>query len=209
MTLSFSNPISVRFTARWLISSGMALIVTLLLVALMHILIRTESIMIEPTYIQPQIDIVMPERTIEEQTIIPPEKPKEIEPEPVIPSLVQTEIEQQAPGLKGLYHVPEASFESTPVQHSGRFPIARIMVSPEYPYRATQQGIEGYVDVAFDITVAGMPTNIRITAASPEKIFNSAALKAIKRWRFMPYEQDGKAVPFKGMAKRLVFNLEN
>ena len=42
----------------------------------------------------------------------------------------------------------------------------------------------------------------------PEKIFNKSAVRAIKKWKFTPYEQDGQMVPFYGMSKRLVFNLE-
>ncbi len=208
MILSFSNAINMCFTARWLVSSALALLVTILLVTLMHSLIRSEPVVTEPTYTQPPIDVVMPKRVIENQEIVPPNKPEKVEPEPITPRLVQTEITQKAPVLTGFSHAPKASFRGTPVADSGRFPIARIMVAPEYPYRAAQKNIEGYVDITFDITVAGIPSNIQVTAAKPEKIFNAAALKAIKRWRFMPYEQDGEAVPFYGMAKRLVFDLE-
>jgi TonB family protein len=66
---------------------------------------------------------------------------------------------------------------------------------PEYPMRAAAAGIEGWVEVQFDVTAAGVPENLRVIAAQPSAIFDNAALAAIKRARFVPAKTaDGTAI---------------
>ena len=56
----------------------------------------------------------------------------------------------------------------------------------DYPARAAAAGVEGWVEVQFDVSAAGVPENARVLAAQPSGVFDSAALAAIKRARFTP-----------------------
>jgi periplasmic protein TonB len=56
----------------------------------------------------------------------------------------------------------------------------------EYPVRAASAGIEGWVEVQFDVTAAGVAEHVRVTAAQPAGVFDREALAAIGRARFVP-----------------------
>ena len=90
---------------------------------------------------------------------------------------------------------------------SDRDVVPLVRVDPEYPPRARQQGIEGYVDVEFTITPAGTVDNPRVLEAQPAFIFDRAALAAIKRWRYNPKMENGVPVSRPGVQVRLRFEL--
>ena len=58
--------------------------------------------------------------------------------------------------------------------------------APRYPARAQQDGVEGRVLVEFTVQPNGSVGAVRVVSAAPEKIFDDAALAAVKRWRFEP-----------------------
>lgn len=88
-------------------------------------------------------------------------------------------------------------------------PLAQVQPQPKYPARAIAKSIEGYVDVKFDITKIGTTKNISVVRAQPEGIFDRAAVNAVKRWRYRPKMEEGKAVAFPGMVQRISFKMEN
>jgi len=87
----------------------------------------------------------------------------------------------------------------------GESPIIRI--EPLYPQRALERGIEGWVDVEFTVTEVGTISEPRILGSHPSTIFNGAALRAIKRWKYAPMIVDGQPVARPGMRTRFRFEL--
>ena len=85
--------------------------------------------------------------------------------------------------------------------------VPLVRVDPDYPARARQQGIEGFVDVEFTITAAGTVQDARVIGSQPSLVFDSAALTAIRRWRYNPKIQSGVAVSRPGVQVRLRFEL--
>jgi periplasmic protein TonB len=77
----------------------------------------------------------------------------------------------------------------------------------KYPPAAQRKGIEGAVVVSFDVLENGTVGNARIVSGPAE--FHEVVLKAASGWRFTPAKQDGKAVRYKNMTKRVVFRLED
>jgi len=67
-------------------------------------------------------------------------------------------------------------------------------IPPRYPYRAERKKIEGWVKVSFVITEQGNVRDAVVLDASPEGVFDKAALQAILKWRFKPRITDGKPV---------------
>ncbi len=61
--------------------------------------------------------------------------------------------------------------------------VPLVRVDPQYPPRAKQRRIEGYVDIEFTIGPAGTVEQPKVIGASPPGIFNQAALRAVRRWR--------------------------
>jgi len=85
--------------------------------------------------------------------------------------------------------------------------VAVIKPQPNYPSRAIAQGLEGYVDVEFDVTAGGAVVNPRVIASS-HAIFESSALDAAKRFRFKARVVDGVPQPSYGLRNRFTFQME-
>ncbi len=62
----------------------------------------------------------------------------------------------------------------------------RRVVQPTYPSQALQDGIEGEVDLEFGLTAQGEVQDIRVIAAQPARVFEAAAVQALRRWRYDP-----------------------
>jgi protein TonB len=90
---------------------------------------------------------------------------------------------------------------------SDRDVVPLVRVDPDYPPRAKQRGIEGYVDVEFTIGPTGAVESPRVIGASPTGIFDDAALRAVRRWRYNPKVENGVAVSRSGVRVRLRFEL--
>jgi periplasmic protein TonB len=86
--------------------------------------------------------------------------------------------------------------------------VPLVRVNPQYPERARQRGDEGWVEVEFTISTAGTVKNPRVIAYYPSTIFNRAALRAIRKWKYNPKVEDGKAVERPGVKVRLSFELD-
>jgi TonB family protein len=67
-------------------------------------------------------------------------------------------------------------------------------VSPEYPVKASRRKITGFVDVHFTVTTTGDVKDPEIVKAEPVEVFDDAALRAIRKWKFKPREIDGQLV---------------
>ncbi len=85
--------------------------------------------------------------------------------------------------------------------------VPLVRVDPEYPPRAKQRGIHGFVEVEFTISTAGTVKNPKVIAASPPSVFDRSALRAVSRWRYNPRIEDGVAVERPGVRVRIRFEL--
>ena len=81
--------------------------------------------------------------------------------------------------------------------------VPMVRVTPTYPERALQRGIEGRVLVEFTITKSGSVKDAKVVAYEPNTIFNKAALKAVSQWKYNPKIVNGKPVEQPGV--RVVF----
>ena len=67
--------------------------------------------------------------------------------------------------------------------------------APSYPSRALKRGTEGWVEVKFSIDKKGIPMNIVVTQSEPENVFDDAAIKSVKKWRFSPARNQRTGMP--------------
>jgi len=136
-----------------------------------------------------------------------PKKPEPIDPPPEVPPTV-VEVD---PGHGIVIPVDKGGFKldvKPGISFSANMPIAQYLGAASYPSGALRRGIEGYVDVMFDVTEFGGTDNIEVLAALPEGVFEGAAIKAVSSWRFRPKTVDDKPVRFEGMRKRVRFEME-
>ena len=86
--------------------------------------------------------------------------------------------------------------------------VVLARVSPTYPARAQQAGLEGWVLVQFDVLADGTVGNIKVVESS-NRIFEGAARKAASRFRFKPRVVGGVAQVTPGVQNIFRFRMEN
>lgn len=82
-----------------------------------------------------------------------------------------------------------------------------VRVNPIYPSGAAQRGIEGYATIKFTIGPSGNVTDAEVIGSDPPGVFDRAALKAIRRWRYDPKLVDGRPVARPNQRVTLTFEL--
>jgi len=85
-------------------------------------------------------------------------------------------------------------------------PIVRI--NPKYPTSAARDGIEGWVQLSFNISPTGEVIDATVVNAEPKRIFDREALRAIKRWKYRPKVIEGVAQLQTGQTVQLDFKLD-
>ncbi|MEO6568833.1 MAG: energy transducer TonB [Opitutaceae bacterium] len=91
--------------------------------------------------------------------------------------------------------------------HLDKSPHAQIQATPDYPFSAKREGLDGDVVVEFLVDETGRVANPRVVSSS-NQIFEEPSLRAVMKWRFEPGRREGKVVRFK-MAVPVVFRLHN
>jgi TonB family protein len=69
--------------------------------------------------------------------------------------------------------------------------VRRREVPAIYPREALLSKTEGWVDLEFLISTEGTPIEIKVKAAQPSRVFETAATQALRQWRFEPIVRDG------------------
>ena len=91
--------------------------------------------------------------------------------------------------IAGLATAAAFNLAATPAYAS---PKVLKQVPPEYPRGAERRGIEGYVVVKYTVAGDGSVANPQVVEGQPAGVFDSAALKAVEKWK---YEQTGAETP--------------
>ncbi|MGR6870812.1 energy transducer TonB [Pseudomonas sp. HK3] len=83
-----------------------------------------------------------------------------------------------------------------------------VKVAPQYPRRAAQKGIEGYVVLEFTVSKLGTVVDPKVIEADPPNIFNRAAISAAKKFKYKPKIENGEAVEVTGIRNIIRFELD-
>jgi TonB family protein len=81
-------------------------------------------------------------------------------------------------------------------------------VKPDYPKRALERGISGWVDIEFTVTRDGSTREAAVRASEPIGVFDRAALASVARWRYEPRVVDGVIIDQR-VSARVRFELED
>lgn len=73
-------------------------------------------------------------------------------------------------------------------------PAVLEQVPPRYPWRARAGGLEGFVEIAFSVDERGRAHDIEVREAVPSDIFDRAAIRALKKWKFSPRTAEAPAL---------------
>ena len=199
---------------RTLIVLPQAAFITLLLLMLMVSLIEFSDKSLDKSKRIKLPDIYMPEVEIKTQRIVEkPEKPEIDEtPPPEIPKQDFDKIDGNAavgqvasPGrIKTKLDLDIGA--GLQVSDSEYLPI--VKVAPQYPRRALNRGVEGYVLLEYTVTKQGTVKNPVVIEAKPKNIFNNAVIKSAQRYKYKPRVIDGVPVEVSGVRTKVTFQLE-
>ena len=185
-----------------------AVLVTALLFLLMHNLIDTDMVPADepPARIA---NIVRPDTDPPEVFITQPAtKPVDASPPPEwVEPLIELKPGATDMGESFVAPIPSGGKDIKIVDGGGGI-VAYLKPQPMYPSRALTRGIEGHVDLAFDIIATGSTTNIRVINADPEGVFERAAINALKKWRYKVPVIDDVPQGQVDMMTRMTFELE-
>ena len=195
--------------ARYLsaISTGTAMTFALLFV-MQALISHTAVAMLEP---EPRHPLIW-ERTIIEQPPEPqkPETYEELKERTALPpGRPETDPGTPHSGVH-LPAAPEPGARHEPVIGSGFSDgplVAIVRVEPQYPSRALSQGLEGYVDVQFDVAPDGTVINI-VVLKSSSPVFEKSAIAAAKRFRYKSRVVDGVAQTTRGIRNRFTYHMD-
>lgn len=76
----------------------------------------------------------------------------------------------------------------------------------QYPTRALDNGVEGWVEVGYVVGPDGSVANAKVLNSNPSKVFDTAATRAVSRMHYQPVIQGGKPIAV-GTEVRIVFRV--
>jgi protein TonB len=146
---------------------------------------------------------------------VEPPRPEKVirDPPPPMPGLPGLKVPQgptdrtrpQLPLRLAIGNVP---LQTTLPSGSDHDALPRVRITPEYPPSAQRKGTEGWVRVQFSITATGAVRDAVVVDSDPQNVFDSAALRAMARWRYDPKIDDGVPVERVGMQTVIRFKLD-
>lgn len=185
-----------------------SLLMTMALLVFMHSLINSDEL--EPVDETPPVSTQIYQEPKEIGVIKDIKRPEEIPPPIEIPAAPVKifELNEQVT----LFHDPGKVIGPikgpvTGIAQSGAI-VKQVSVGAQYPRRAVTRGIEGYVDLMFDVTKYGATSNVRVTAAEPKGVFEKAAITAVKKYKYRPELIDGEPVATNNVTERIRFEME-
>ncbi len=207
---------------RWLFAGLAGGVVAVLLFALMHSMVAGDAHVSQPRQRITLVDFIdrpeaapVPEPIDEKppppEQLDPPPSPEPIplaelmRPQPMRPPLpANTDFRPSLGGLPGLGRGSSTAGAGQAFDQP-LLPLQRI--PPTYPRWAAQRRLEGWVKVAFTVDARGQVSEAEVVAAEPSGVFDQAALRAIRQWRFQPPTRDGEPVAQRAV-QILKFKLE-
>jgi len=140
-----------------------------------------------------------------------PEKPPK--PPEVPPELPPQDVDNIDPNAPTINIPPPSVAADVSIGDPGTMNIAEgdylpiVRVAPVYPARALSRGIEGYVDMSFTVTVTGSVKD-PVVDFSTSSLFDSAAEKAVLKFKYKPRVVDGVPVEVPNVKTRITFKIE-
>ncbi len=195
---------------RLFVAAGCAVLTTMVLFLTMKVLITGRDYQIEKELASIGIDFVRVARdedvNVKDRALKRPRQQQSEEPPPP-PKLSQTSRPDMDRGAMsadfGSFDLADLNLNA-PVDGDA---LAIVRVLPRYPSRALSRGIEGWVLLEFTIDEVGLATDPVVIEADPPGVFDRAAVNAVKRWKYRPMVEDGRARKRPGVRQMISFQI--
>ena len=125
----------------------------------------------------------------------PPPRPA-AKPGPIIQPTDQTTETAPALGTRGtvIRNVSAGSGTPSLIDHPATYPDYLSNPAPEYPRSELPRGRESVVVLTVRVSTQGRAEKIAVTGSSGSPAFDEAAVRAVRRWRFVPATRAGNPV---------------
>jgi periplasmic protein TonB len=197
---------------RWLMSVGLAALVTLGLFYFMQALIATGGELNTQSNVIRIVDATMPEIVMEViREVERPEPIQDVNEPPPTPPDRNIDMDNSANLNIARENVSidiglDIGAAGLGVSDGEMLPLVNIQ--PTYPTRAAQRGIEGWCQVSFTVTETGGVRDVRVVDAEPAGMFDQASIRAAERFRFQPRVVNGQPVEVPNVQYVFRFQLE-
>jgi protein TonB len=203
-------------TWRYAIAAVLAAGVTLVVLLAMQLLVTGQRGEIQQVSVARVVDFVRLRREREPETK-PRELPQRAAPQPQppppemqlsnVPDSSPFEIAAAMPELEVALELGRAGEGVGTGAGGGGDVVPLVRVNPQYPSRAMQRGVEGYVHLSFTVTRAGTVEDVEVLRSEPKSYFEDAAIAAVRKYRYKPKMENGSPVERPGVEVVLAFKL--
>ncbi len=101
--------------------------------------------------------------------------------------------------------MPVAAMADGPPQPKDPMWQNSVCINPAMPRLVVKKRLTGHTTALFDITAEGDVENIRITESDPKGAMDGAIKRALRRWSYFLYFEDGYAAPRKDVPITFTF----
>lgn len=99
-----------------------------------------------------------------------------------------TEMQDQSSDIQGFQ---KEAVQPTTTASTGTFTtVPYYKIKPKYPKDALESGLEGHVMLTIDILEDGTVENIKVTGGEKLGVFESAATRAVSKWKYKPFTDE-------------------
>ncbi|MEX0964618.1 MAG: TonB family protein [Pseudohongiellaceae bacterium] len=187
----------------------LAALVTFLLFYFMQYLIETESDRPQLLSIIQIVDPTVPEFKPELITNEAKPEPIVVEEVPIVSEPTRSSEITSGPVLR--LSQERLKIDTSPqgvIPMANNIMIPLIRTTANYPSRALQRGIEGFVELSFTVDRFGSVVDPVVLNAVPEGIFERSALQSINKWKYAPAMNNGQATETYDVRQRIVFQID-
>lgn len=132
------------------------------------------------------------------------EVPDKTEPDSVKPA----EMQDQSSDIAGLQK--EKIQKQVVTANTNTTSVPYYKVKPKYPREALESNVEGHVLMQIDILEDGSVENIKVTGGDKLGVFESAATRAVAKWKYKTFTDDsGKPVKKQNYLVRVDFKIKD
>jgi protein TonB len=196
--------------ARYAISFSFAALITFGLFFGMQWLIAVGDVQLEDPGARIRVEMATVRDAQETQQVErKPDVPQEAEAAPEVSIDMSSSVDNVSGGVE----IGSTEMVAAPIMTGmggfsatdGEFlPIVRV--NPQYPARAAENGVEGFVLVSFTVTVEGTTRDV-VVLESSHKMFERNAVKAAQKYKYKPRVVDGEPIEVTGVPVRIEFQL--
>ncbi len=201
----FTAAMNSQPIGRFSIAMLVAIFVTSVLLFVMQRLIDNDEVSVPPA--KPPVYVAflprLEEPPVEKKQSLPDPPPKPV----AAPTMPTTAFPGVGPGLPIVgptvaEPVVQGDFSAA---DGDLLPV--MTVPPEYPERQRARGVQGWVLIEFTVDTLGRVQAPRVVSADPARVFDAAALNAVKRYKYKPRVVDGAPRAVTGVRQRIMFTL--